>query len=89
MSIRSLTMYEIECDESGCGVRTGTYSDWSCWADPETAVEDWDNSDNQAIEGKHYCYEHRKPQCVGCEEFADLIEVDGEHWCVECREMGA
>jgi len=86
MSIRTLTMYEVACDEDGCAVVTGTYGDWSCWGDPGTAVEDWtERDDHQAFDGKHYCDEHRKPECDGCEKVTDDLRQDAKgQWCPDC-----
>lgn len=85
MSIRTLTMYEVVCDEEGCDVATGTYGDWSCWGDPATAVEDWTNGENQEVGGKHYCEDHRKPSCDGCDKVTDDLREDAKgRWCPAC-----
>jgi hypothetical protein len=54
VSIVTVYMYTVVCD--GCGVDSNEVSDYSCWSDPQSALEtardiDWLLTDD----GTHWC----------------------------------
>lgn len=81
MTVKSKPYYWVECDEPGCGVTTGDLGDYSAWSDAGQAEDMWRDGDNQEIDGRHYCYDHRKPQCSGCGKAGP---VDDNDECSEC-----
>lgn len=87
MTARPIPCYEIVCDEPECGKKTQDISDFAGWGDIDVAEDEWENADGQTIGERHYCWEHRQPQCFECDTFDRplIIAPDGQWYCEDCR----
>lgn len=91
MTIREVTFYQVQCDQSGCTETTETLGgDYSAWGNTSGAEDDWVNAEGQATEdGKHFCEQHRVPECCDCGSTAvvvnDAPDGSGDWYCEKCR----
>lgn len=90
MSVKEATYYFVQCDGPDCNFATEDMGgDHSAWAEADGAVEEWECSDYQSTaDGKHYCDQHRLPQCADCDRTDGLVNDDpdgesGDWWCPE------
>lgn len=86
MSVREVTMFKVVCDWPGCKFETGSFSNCAGWGDAGYAEEEWRDSENQVTpDGKHYCDEHRIPECADCDRTDNLVNDEpddtGDWWC--------
>jgi len=83
MTLRPVTYFEVACDHEGCEVKTGDLADYSGWLGASHAVEDWEDSGGQTVGDRHYCPDHRVPECCECDATDGLVEghVDGDMYC--------
>lgn len=51
--VKSAPYYWLEC--KGCGEKSTKYSDFTAWADPETAIEEATCSDWVGRDGEYFC----------------------------------
>lgn len=90
MSVKSGTFYWIICDHDGCEHRP-SYDDaeGAVLASAQEAEDSSSDVDWLAVDGKHYCPEHRDAyECRHCgEAFAEPVPVDGDGIpvCLDCR----
>ena len=91
MSIKEVTYYRVQCDYPGCFIDTEDIDDnYSAFMQAGCAEDSWECSDCQTISGygtesdRHYCVEHRVPECVACFRLGVLQDSGGDFWCGQC-----
>lgn len=89
MSVRTVTYYQLECDEPGCGTTTSELGDYSAWADHGAAIEEWFDNDGVELEdGRTFCVGHgEKHRCAECREPSNALVVgeDEVRRCAHCH----
>lgn len=88
MTLKTPTMYAIECDEPGCKAATEDLGEFSAWSDHGAAEDQWRDHDGIILkDGRHYCDGHRDGRmCDYCESEDDVQVVDDESLCVTHRD---
>lgn len=64
MSVKSEPYYWLECDESGCGVKSTYGGEYTAWSHVNEAIEDAEGCGWAVVDGKHYCDLHIPEQEV-------------------------
>lgn len=86
MSIESKPYFWIKCDREGCEATTEDMgSDFAAWSDAGQAEDEWgEYAQCIEIDGevRHYCDEHRVPQCSECDAPGNPDHPD--EFCAEC-----
>ena len=84
MSIREVTMYQIECDAPGCTVNTKDSDEYWAWVDQGQAEDDWENGDGIITDDrKHWCLKHWA-WCSVCESEQIPSHPDAAKDCASC-----
>ena len=64
--IKEVKMYTVQCDNCKC--TSGDNSEFSCWNDESTALDEAKESEWIESEGKHYC-----PDCYSIDDDDNII----------------
>lgn len=84
MGLKSLEAHFLVCDEPGCNAQSWDVgAEVAFYASRDQAIDDWREWEGQynPKTGEAWCPDHSEPQCVTCDEFA---EVNEDLECADC-----
>jgi len=93
MSVKTVTMYRVQCDEPGCEDSPQEGGDYYAWADHGAAYDEAMGGDWTIRDGLDLCPEHgRRTVCMGDDEQCarrDVSEADdGWMYCPDHKDQG-
>lgn len=94
MSVKTIPMYRVECDEDGCDASPQDDGEFWAWSDDDQAEEDARESDWIVRPDLHLCRAHGgRNVCMGddeeCPRRDELTEADdGWMYCPQHVEQG-
>lgn len=90
MTIRSVTYYQVVCDEPHCTHSTeDDGGDFTAYGDPGGAGEAWEGG-NQTLRladggpAAHFCDEHRAPVCSFCHDDRPDLSTGSDGTTLAC-----